>query len=264
MHNRGPIRCKSASIQSTTLKFIGNEKAETFRFLEKKMDAKILALIQTDPKRRLMPEEIAAVNAYVTAGKTSDLISLGTEVSNNAIGYHKSKTKLSDHGEYLGAVKATFDRLPKDGRIDGEAKWTRWLESTFRAYDKNQKDYFTKLANAHIKLIRNDQPKPKINYKTLALDLARMVLCGDTDGAEKLAQQIAQENGDKIEKAENSAFSAEAEADPKSKASRWQDRKKRKIPLVEEINETIHAFNEELDGEADHHIPLKHHTMEIV
>ncbi|MGA2403749.1 MAG: hypothetical protein ABSG91_18920 [Syntrophobacteraceae bacterium] len=172
------------------------------------MDAKILALIKTNQNRRLMPAEIAAVNAYVIAGKTADLVQLGTEVGSNAINYHKSKTKLSDHGEYLGAVKAGFDRLPHDGRIDDRAKWTRWLEATFRVFDKVQKDYFTKLANAHIKLLRNDQPKPKINYKTLALDLSRMILAGDRDGAEKLAQQIAQENGDKIEKAENSAFSS--------------------------------------------------------
>ena len=74
------------------------------------MDATILALIKSDPKRKLMPEKIAAVNAYVIAGKTADLVQLGTEVGSNAINYHKSKTKLSDHGEYLGAVKAGFDR----------------------------------------------------------------------------------------------------------------------------------------------------------
>jgi len=216
------------------------------------MDAKILALIQTDPNRRLMPAEIAAVNAYVIAGKTADLVQLGTEVGSNAINYHKSKTKLSDHGEYLGAVKAGFDRLPRDGSlIDGWAKWTRWLGATFHAYDKNQKDYFTKLANAHIKLLRNDQPKPKINYKTLALDLSRMILAGDRDGAEKLAQQIAQENGDKIEKAENSAFSAKT-------------KKKTSVPM----KKTTHVFgsqhilaSQQSPG-PDNIQPLKHHTME--
>jgi len=34
---------------SETLKFIESEQAETFRFLEKKMDDKILALIKTYP-----------------------------------------------------------------------------------------------------------------------------------------------------------------------------------------------------------------------
>jgi len=183
------------------------------------MDAKILALIQTDPNRRLMPAEIAAVNAYVIAGKTADLVQLGTEVGSNAINYHKSKTKLSDHGEYLGAVKAGFDRLPKDGRIDDCAKWTRWLEATFHVYDKVQRDYFTKIAKQHIKLLRdeNEKPKTKTNYKTLALDLARMILCGDQDGAEKLAQEITQDSG-QIKKAENSAFSIQpSPAPPKPK-----------------------------------------------
>ena len=95
------------------------------------MDAKILAVIKTNQSRRLMPEQIAAVNAYVIAGKTADLVQLGTEVGSNAINYHKSKAKLSDHGEYFAAVKAGFDRLPQDGRIDDCAKWTRWLEATF-------------------------------------------------------------------------------------------------------------------------------------
>jgi len=203
-----------------TLKFIGSEQAETFRFLEKKMDDKILALIKTNQSRRLMPEEIAAVNAYVIAGKTADLVQLGTEVGSNAINYHKSKTKLSDHGEYLGAVKAAFDRLPRDGNlIDDCAKWTRWLEATFQVYDKVQRDYFTKLAKQHIKLMRDEVTKPKPNYKTLALDLARMVLDGDRDGAEKLAQQITQDFGEaKTEKAENSAFSIQpSPAPPKPK-----------------------------------------------
>jgi len=183
------------------------------------MDATILALIKSDPKRKLMPEKIAAVNAYVIAGKTADLVQLGTEVGSNAINYHKSKTKLSDHGEYLGAVKASFDRLPKDGLIDGCSKWTRWLESTFRIYDKVQRDYFGKIAKQHIKLLRdeNEKPKTKTNYKTLALDLARMILCGDQDGAEKLAQEITQDSG-QIKKAENSAFSIQpSPAPPKPK-----------------------------------------------
>jgi hypothetical protein len=184
------------------------------------MDAKILALIKTNQTRKLMPAEIADINTYVLAGKTADLVQLGTEVGSNAISYHKSKAKLSDHGEYLGAVKAAFDRLPSDGSlIDGCGRWTRWLESTFHVYDKVQKDYFTKLAKQHVKLMRDETPKPKPNYKTLALDLARMVLDGDRDGAEKLAQQITQDFGEsKTEKAENSAFSIQpSPAPPKPK-----------------------------------------------
>jgi len=183
------------------------------------MDAKILALIKTNQTRKLMPAEIADINTYVLAGKTADLVQLGTEVGSNAINYYKSKTKLSDHGEYLGAVKAGFDRLPKDGRIDDCAKWTRWLEATFHVYDKVQRDYFTKIAKQHIKLLRdeNEKPKTKTNYKTLALDLARMILCGDQDGAEKLAQEITQDSG-QIKKAENSAFSIQpSPAPPKPK-----------------------------------------------
>ncbi len=215
------------------------------------MDAKILALIKTNQKRRLMPEEIAAVNAYVTDGKTSDLIQLGTEVGSNAINYHKSKTKLSDHGEYLGAVKAGFDRLPKEGRIDGCAKWTRWLEATFHVFGKVQRDYFTKLAKQHIKLMRDEVTKPKPNYKTLALDLARMVLEGDRDSAEKLAQQIVQDSGKTTEKAENSAFSKPA---PKSR-----------LPKSKKV--TTHVFGLGLTPEAgpgpDNIQPLKHHRLEI-
>jgi DNA repair photolyase len=182
------------------------------------MDAKILALIKTDKNRRLMPSEVAIINAYVSAGKTPDLINAGTELGNNAIGYHKSKTKLSDHGEYLGAVKSGFDHLSKESLIDNEKKWPRWLEATFHVYDKVQKNYFTRLANQHIKLMRDETPKQKINYKTLALDLARSVLCGDRDGAEKLAQQIAQANGDTTKKEENSSFSIQpSPAPPKPK-----------------------------------------------
>ena len=218
------------------------------------MDAKILALIKTNQKRRLMPEEIAAVNAYVTDGKTSDLIQLGTEVGSNAINYHKSKAKLSDHGEYLGAVKAGFDRLPQDGRIDDCAKWTRWLEATFRVFDKVQKDYFTKLAKQHIKLMRDEVTKPKPNYKTLALDLARMVLDGSRDSAEKLAQQITQDFGEaKTEKAENSAFSAKTK------------KKKKSVPM----KKTTHVFgsqhilaSQQSPG-PDNIQPLKHYTLEV-
>ena len=219
------------------------------------MDAKILALIKTNQSRRLMPEEIAAVNAYVIAGKTADLVQLGKEVGSNAISYHKSKAKLSDHGEYLGAVKAAFDRLPRDGSlIDGCGKWTRWLESTFHVYDKVQKNYFTRLANQHIKLMRDETPKQKINYKTLALDLARMVLVGDRDGAEKLAQQITQDSGEsKTEKAENSAFPAKTK------------KKKKSVPM----KKTTHVFgsqhilaSQQSPG-PDNIQPLKHYTLEI-
>jgi hypothetical protein len=44
---------------------------------KREMDAKILALIKTNQSRRLMPQDIAAVNAYVIAGKTADLVQLG-------------------------------------------------------------------------------------------------------------------------------------------------------------------------------------------
>ena len=218
------------------------------------MDAKILALIKTDKNRRLMPSEVAIINAYVSAGKTPDLINAGTELGNNAIGYHKSKTKLSDHGEYLGAVKSGFDHLSKESLIDNEKKWPRWLEATFHVYDKVQKNYFTRLANQHIKLMRDETPKQKINYKTLALDLARMVLVGDRDGAEKLAQQITQDSGEsKTEKAENSAFPAKTK------------KKKKSVPM----KKTTHVFgsqhilaSQQSPG-PDNIQPLKHYTLEI-
>jgi hypothetical protein len=217
------------------------------------MDARILALIKSNPKRKLMPEDIAAVNGYVTDGKTADLIQLGTEVGSNAINYHKSKTKLSDHGEYLGAVKAGFDRLPKDGRIDDCAKWTRWLGATFHVYDKVQRDYFTKLAKQHIKLMRDEVTKPKPNYKTLALDLARMVLDGNRDGAEKLAQQMMQDSG-QTQKAENSAFPAKTKT-----------KKKTSVPMKKatHVFGSQHILASQQSPRPDNIQPLKHYTLEI-
>jgi hypothetical protein len=69
----------------------------------------------------------------------------------------------------------------------------------------------TKIAKSEILRLRGEEPKKKEkkDYKTLALDLARMVLDGDRDSAEKLAQQITQN-----EKAENSAFSIQPSPAP--------------------------------------------------
>lgn len=179
------------------------------------MDAKILALIKTDSNRRLMPAEIAIADAYAKAIKTDDLVAVGKANSTNTKAYYDGRKKLNEHAEALGAVKAMFDRLPRGCLIDGCTKWSRWQESNFRAYDKNQRDYMTKIAKSEILRLRGEEPKKKEkkDYKTLALDLARMVLDGDRDSAEKLAQQITQN-----EKAENSAFSIQpSPAPPKPK-----------------------------------------------
>ena len=85
------------------------------------MDATILAVIKTNQSRRLMPEEIAAVNAYVTDGKTSDLIQLGTEVGSNAINYHKSKAKLSDQTTSSGGI---CGRRRPTWRLPNGIDWT--------------------------------------------------------------------------------------------------------------------------------------------
>jgi DNA repair photolyase len=178
------------------------------------MDAKILALIKTNQSRRLMPEEIAIADAYAKAIKTDNLVAVGKANSTNTKAYYDGRKKLNEHAEALGAVKAMFDHLPRGGLIDGCTKWSRWQESNFGAYDKNQRDYMTKIAKSEILRLRGEEPKKKEkkDYKTLALDLARMVLDGDRDSAEKLAQQITQN-----EKAENSAFSPKADPVPVSK-----------------------------------------------
>jgi hypothetical protein len=178
---------------------------------EREMDAKILALIKTDSNRRLMPADIAIADAYAKAIKTDDLVAVGKANSTNTKAYYDGRKKLNEHAEALGAVKAMFDRLPRGGLIDGCTKWSRWQESNFGAYDKNQRDYMTKIAKSEILRLRGEEPKKKEkkDYKTLALDLARMVLDGDRDSAEKLAQQITQN-----EKAENSAFSIQPSPAP--------------------------------------------------
>jgi hypothetical protein len=238
---------------SETLKFIGNEKAETFRFLEKKMDATILAIIQSRPDYKLSLEDIAVADAYVKDNKTADLLALGEANSANTKTYHDCRQRLTDHSDYFGAVWNLFNRLPRGGLVDGCAKWSRWQESNFKAYKKNQQDYITKIAKAAVLRLRGEEPekKEKKNYKTLALDLARMVLNGDRDGAEKLAQQIVQDSGKTTEKAEYSAFFKPA---PKSR-----------LPKSKMV--TTHVFGLGLTPEAgpgpDNIQPLKHHRLEI-
>jgi DNA repair photolyase len=181
-----------------------------------------------------MPAEIAIADAYAKAIKTDDLVAVGKANSTNTKAYYDGRKKLNEHAEALGAVKAMFDRLPRGGLIDGCTKWSRWQESNFGAYDKNQRDYMTKIAKSEILRLRGEEPKKKEkkDYKTLALDLARMVLDGDRDSAEKLAQQITQN-----EKAENSAFSTKADPVPvnkkRKKAAPAKKQPNRNNPVVQ-------------------------------